>query len=172
MLVARGKKTHPSAMTGVEPPREHPAVADRCTAIRLAARDASPGARELVLVSLRDEDLAVRAAAVTALGWFQEPWSLDELLQVAASEANGHLRANAYWAMAGTTDPRVLDALIAEIARPRSVRRTLQPVAEALREFRDPRVLPALQQLAEVDDPMTARLARESIASLAKTAAI
>jgi hypothetical protein len=147
-------------------PREHQGVQPRCTALRLAARDKLPGAKEQVLAALSDPDITIRAAATTALGWFDELWATDLLLGICADEPNDHLRGEAYWALVGSTDPRVLDAYLREIERPYRARRPLQAIASGLGDFNDPRALSALRVIAKVDDDMAASIARESIQKL------
>lgn len=152
------------------------------------AASPDPDTRELALDALGD-DLSPEAQAIILRALAEDPddsvrgtaaWNLKEagtsearsaLLRAVAGDTSEHVRAEALQALQPYRHADVLDALLAEIDRPKRSRSPRQAVARQLGDFDDDRAVHGLGRLLEDEDVFVRDWAADSLLKLNRPAA-
>ena len=120
--------------------QERPDAATSSATQEQQTRDAAVPA---LLTVVRDENAAVRLAAIEALGQHADPRAIDALVEVLRTDTDARVREAAASALGSIENPRAVPGLIAALGNERtaSVR---AKIAWALGEIEDPRAVDGL----------------------------
>jgi len=129
-----------STESAAQEPPTPPAPAPPSTTQEQQTRDAAVPA---LLTVVRDDNAAVRRAAVEALGQLADPRAIDALVEVLRTDSDARVREAAASALGSIESPRAVPGLVAALGNERtaSVR---AKIAWALGEIEDARAVDAL----------------------------
>jgi len=151
--------TGAAPVASVASPAGQSATSDSATSVQARGRDTAVPA---LLSVVNDENVAVRLAAIEALGQQGDPRAIDALVQALRNDTDVRVREAAAEALGNIDSPRAVPGLIAALGSEK-VAAVRAKIAWALGEIDDPRAVDALA--GAVRDPEV-QVRREAVWAL------